>query len=285
MDSITIQNDLLCVEISPKAAELQRIVDANGIDRLWDGDPAFWSGRAPVLFPIAGSLKDDVYFLENDRYTLEKHGFARERFFLPETVTPTSAAFLLTGEAAYHPGFPFACSLRAQYTLDGDTLRAAYTVINQDRRTFYYSTGAHEAYACPEGIEAYALVFERPEPLLHSRLGIGGLTGETERIASENGVLRLTPALFGNDTLVLADLQSRSVTLRSKLHDRIVRVDFADYPYLLIWTKPGAGFICIEPWGNLPDFADTDQNIARKPGMISLGPGARHTQTHTMTFR
>lgn len=285
MDNITIQNGRLCVDISPKGAELQRVVDANGIDRLWDGDPAFWAGRAPVLFPVAGGLKDDMYCLEDERYTLEKHGFARKRVFLPECVTPTGAAFLLTGEAGYHPGFPFAYALRAQYTLDADTLRAAYTVTNLDHRAFFYSTGAHEAYACPEGIEAYALAFEKPEPLAHSRLGHGGLTGEKEAIASKNGVLPLTPELFGNDTLVLADLLSRSVTLRSRLHGRTVRVDFADYPYLLIWTMPGAGFVCIEPWGNLPDCIDTDQNIAKKPGMICLSPGARHTQTHTMTFR
>ena len=67
MSLISIQNEYLCVEISTKGAELQSIRDTAGTERLWQGDPAFWTGRAPVLFPICGGLREDAYYLDGQR--------------------------------------------------------------------------------------------------------------------------------------------------------------------------------------------------------------------------
>lgn len=283
MELYTIQSKDLQVQISPKGAEIQAVRDANGIERLWDGDPAFWTGRAPVLFPVAGSLREDTYILDGERHVLAKHGFARSSLFALETISDDSATFVLHGEGD-SPGFPFRYAFRAIYTVKGNALEVAYSCTSEDNRTFYYSTGAHEAYACPEGIEAYELAFAIDEPLVRRVLAGPYLSGETQAVQAEGGVLPLHTGLFSNDTLVLADLQSRAVTLRSKLHGRTVQVDFADYPYLLIWSVPGAKYICIEPWGNLPDAKDSDQQISHKLGMVALAPGKAHVQTHTITF-
>lgn len=283
MELVTLQNDALRVDISPMGAEIQSIIDAGGVERMWNGDPAFWTGRAPVLFPIAGSLKDDTYYLDGKAYTLPKHGFARRRMFAVESQEATRATFLLTGEAGYDPGFPFPYALRATYALEGNALVATYACENLGEAPFYFSVGAHEAYACPEGIDAYEIVFGETKPLMREVLD-GGLTGEQELVPTQDNVLPLHIGLFANDTLVFAGLEQHSVLLRSRLHSREIRVDFEDFPYLLIWTMPGAGYICIEPWCNLPDRFDTDQDIARKPGMMRLDAGESRAIAHTITF-
>lgn len=282
MELITLQNDRLLVQISPVGAEIQRIRDAQGNERLWDGDPAFWAGRAPVLFPVAGGLLGNHYTLDGEVYTLGKHGFARGSTFAVEEAQPQQATFLLMDA---HEGFPFEYSFRVRYTLAGGELRVQYITENLGDRPFWYGVGAHEAYACPGGIEAYELVFDEPESLESMVLAGGGLSYDTEPVPLEDGrVLRLHDGLFAHDTLVLRNHRSRAVTLRSTAHARTVRVAFADFDYLLLWKVAGADYLCIEPWSNLPDYTDTDHDITRKTGMIRLDAGAQRVHMHTITF-
>lgn len=281
---LILRNKHLTVGISTLGAEMQSILDANGVERLWQGDPTYWTGRAPVLFPVAGGLKEDTYTLDGVRYHLGKHGFARNREFSVEHQDETSATLLLTGNNGYDPGFPFPYAFRIRYTLLDNAIRIDYQTDNLGDQPFWYGVGAHEAYACDEGIEAYEVVFEKPEKLERGILRGGCLTRETELVMDDCTTLPIRPALFANDTQVYQTLASRSVTLQSPLHGRSVRVDFEDFDYLLLWTKPGAGYLCIEPWSNLPDYADTDHDITQKPGMTRLLPGETRTHTHTVAF-
>lgn len=281
---VVLQNESLTVSISAFGAEIQSVRDANQIERIWHGDPAYWASHAPVLFPVAGFLKDNTYTLNGKTYSLPKHGFARDREFVVEHCECGSASFLLAGENGKHPGFPFQYEFRVCYTLAGNTIRVDYQTRNLDDQEFWYSVGAHEAYACPEGIEAYEVEFEKKERLTRGILEGGLLTSQKELVQDECKTLPIRPSLFDNDTQVYTSLVSRSVTMKTHLHQRGVRVEFLDFDYLLLWTKIGAGFLCIEPWGNLPDLIDSNQDITKKPGMVRLLPGEEHTHTHTITF-
>ena len=80
MENVVITAGDTRVEISPLGAELQS-VSAGGVQKLWSGDKRVWSGRAPILFPFCGGLKNDGYFYNGARYDMPKHGFARKAFF------------------------------------------------------------------------------------------------------------------------------------------------------------------------------------------------------------
>ena len=59
---ITLQNQQLTVKIDELGAQLHSIKrQDNGIEYLWQGDPASWNRQAPILFPFVGRLKDDQY--------------------------------------------------------------------------------------------------------------------------------------------------------------------------------------------------------------------------------
>ena len=147
MDMIEIKNERLTAVFSTHGAELQSLRDQNGVERIWQGDPAFWTEHAPVLFPVAGALRGDAYALDGVRYAMPKHGFSSGMDWQVEKRTADSVTFLLTQP---HPGFPFQYKLRARYVLCENQVQVEYAVHNLDTRDFCFSLGAHEAYAAPE---------------------------------------------------------------------------------------------------------------------------------------
>ncbi len=281
MSLITIKNDALTVDLSTIGAEMQSVREADGTERLWQGDPAFWTGRAPVMFPVCGGLKEDTYFLNGERYVMPKHGFARKAEWRVETAEDGRAVFLLTER---HPGFPFAYEFRAEYRLDGASIVITYDVKNADSREFWYSVGSHEAWATPGGLEKYTVEFEQPETLAVSELE-GNLIRREPVVMAENArELALKTEYFAVDALVFPALKSRSVTLKSSVSEKKLCVDYEGMDVLMLWTKPGADYICIEPWCNAPDYVDADMQIAHKPGMIRLAPGESASRTHKISF-
>ena len=77
MSTVRIANEHLSVEIAPLGAEMQSLVTSDGENWLWNGDAAFWTGRAPVLFPMVGRAPDDHVQIEGQRYPMSQHGCAR----------------------------------------------------------------------------------------------------------------------------------------------------------------------------------------------------------------
>ena len=77
----TIANDQLTVEVAPLGAELQAVTDKAGRNWLWQGDPAFWAGRSPLLFPVVGKHRDCMVLIEGRHYPIKPHGVARTSSF------------------------------------------------------------------------------------------------------------------------------------------------------------------------------------------------------------
>ena len=281
MPLITIKSDLITVTISSKGAEIQSILDRNGIERMFDGDPKFWTGRAPILFPVAGSFKDDGYEWHGKWYPMPKHGFISSLEWQVEDVKDSQATFLLQEK---HEGFPFEYDLRAIYAVERSRLDVTYAVTSRDDRPFCFSIGSHEAYATPGGIQDYEIVFDEVENLRHSLL-IGSLTShDTVTIAEKTRILPLTYDYFQADALVFRTIKSRGVTLRTRKNNRTIRVDFPDCPFLLLWTRPNAPYICIEPWCNGPDFIDAPAAIDQKPGFTRVEKGQTVKKHHAITI-
>ena len=281
MPLITIKSDLITVTISSKGAEIQSILDRNGIERMFDGDPKFWTGRAPILFPVAGSFKDDGYEWHGKWYPMPKHGFISSLEWQVEDVKDSQVTFLLQEK---HEGFPFEYDLRAIYAVESSRLDVTYAVTSRDDRPFCFSIGSHEAYATPGGIQDYEIVFDEVENLRHSLL-IGSLTShDTVTIAEKTRILPLTYDYFQADALVFRTIKSRGVTLRTRKNNRTIRVDFPDCPFLLLWTRPNAPYICIEPWCNGPDFIDAPAAIDLKPGFTRVEKGQTVKKHHAITI-
>lgn len=281
---VELKNDVLQVMIDSKGAELQSVLAKDGHEYIWSGDPAVWDGRAPVLFPIVGGIIDDEYTYAGKTYPLAKHGFALHMEFAVEKAEATEAVFLLRATPETKLQYPFDFAFRVIFSLRQNQLSVRYRVDNPEDRTIYFSFGAHEAYACPGGISNYRLEFEKAEPL--ERLMVDGnfLNGVTLPVLEEGNVLPMQDAFFEEDALIFADIASKQVHLvRDDLHKNVT-VTYPGFANLLIWTKPGAEYLCIEPWDGIPDALGADKALETKTGMVALTAGNSYELTHTIIF-
>jgi len=277
---ITISNEFLTATFSKTGAELKSLKSKNQ-EFIWNGDPKFWTGSSPVLFPICSGLKDDEFIYEGKTYTMQKHGFARRTEFEVESVGQNTATFLLSSQKAPRDNYPFEYEFRIIYTLQGKKLSVEYNIRNLTDGNMYFSVGAHEAYFCPEGIENYEIVFEKEENLDAYQLDGPLLTDATKSFGQNTNILSLCNELFENDCLIFKNLNSRSVNLVNKTTDQKIKVDFEGFDYLLVWTVPGAPFVCIEPWCGITDNVATNKQLPEKEGIQKIEKGGIFRRIHS----
>ena len=83
-----LENEYLRVEFSTLGGALTSIKDKDGVEYLWQGNPEYWGGQAPVLFPICGSVRNDkVMFKKAGKEIwgqIPRHGLVRKSEFTYE---------------------------------------------------------------------------------------------------------------------------------------------------------------------------------------------------------
>ena len=278
---IRISNNILTAGISTFGAELVSL-KKDGFENIWDGNPEFWSGHAPILFPICGRMRDNKYIYNGKEYPMNGHGFARRSEFVLEEKSETSATFLLKSNDETRAVYPFCFEFRARFTIEENTLKTEYITTNTGTNTMYFSVGSHEAYCCPEGIEEYSLIFDAEEDLENSLL-VGPLLTHDHDHFGKTRELPLKYEYFPpRDTLIFEKLKTRKVTMKNKNTGRSITVKFDGADNLLIWTMDQAKYLCIEPWCGLPDYADCDYDITKKAGIMSLEKGKTIEKSHTI---
>jgi galactose mutarotase-like enzyme len=275
---VSIASAELSARIAPLGAELCSLTDRSGRDYLTDADPAFWTGHAPLLFPIVGALNGGRYRLGEAVYEMPKHGFARTSRFACTEQSDRSASFQLTDNGQTRAAYPFAFALDMAFRLDGWTLRMEARVSNPGERPMPFSFGFHPAFAWPlpggTAKEAHRVTFAENEPQPIRRLDppSGLLLPEPGPTPVRGGELAPDAALFEADALIWDELDSRALAYGTPGGARL-NIAFPDTPMLGIWQKPGARFLCIEPWQGIADPLGYTGDFRDKPGVVTLAPG------------
>ena len=272
---ITIASQKLTATVNPLGAELISLKNASGREYIWEGDPAYWGKHSPVLFPIVGTLKDNIYNYNGKTYTMARHGFARDCEFIVEERQKDSVVFLLTQNNCTHSVYPFDFELRLKYTIKDQELSVNYMVSNNGTASMPFSLGAHPAFALPCPFEEYSLKFEKDEPLESTQLENGLLSSKTITLPVREGVLPLYYDLFEKDALIFKKSNSAFIDILEN-DAPLLRVAYNDFPHLGIWTLSGAPFICIEPWQGYADAVNANGDITRKEGIINLRRGEKY---------
>lgn len=289
---ISIENNLLQVQISPHGAELQSIFRKDHqLEYLWSGDPAFWGKKSPVLFPIVGGLKQNTYTHDGVPYQLGRHGFARDMTFEIIAQTQNTATFHLSDTPETLQKYPFPFSLTIRYTLQDASLAVSYEVQNLGDRMMYFSIGAHPAFRVPlvpaqTSFDDYVLHFSEPETAPIWPLDASGLiqVSPAPFFGAPTQDLPLKKSMFHKDALVFKHLRSTVISIQSERTPHGIHVHAAGFPYMGIWSAKDADFICIEPWCGIADSTDTSGKIEEKEGMIALAPEQLFQQQWSAVF-
>jgi galactose mutarotase-like enzyme len=276
----TIKNDVLALLVKQKGAELCSINDvATGTEYIWDANPAIWGSHSPVLFPIIGCLKENSYLHNGNQYTIPKHGFIRDNENINlESQAQNALTFILESSADTYTIYPFQFKFFIQYMLEKNRITITHTVSNIGTEKMFFSLGGHPAFKCPlnknEKFSDYYLEFEADETALAWGPLENGLIGpKTRSVIDMKKFIYLNDTTFNKGALVFKNLNSSSIMLVSKSRGPILNVKYRGFPYLGIWSKPGAPFVCIEPWLGIADSWDSDRNLQTKEGILALGSG------------
>ncbi|QUI22482.1 aldose 1-epimerase family protein [Vallitalea pronyensis] len=286
-----LENDVLKIEVNALGAELSSMMmKEDGTEYLWQGDPASWKRKAPVLFPIVGGLKDNEYYVDDKRYGLSQHGFARDMVFTLKEQSNQSLVYELMYSEETLTKYPYRFVLTIGYTLEGNNLHIGYQVKNLDTDTIYFSIGAHPGFNVPleqgETLEDYYVAFDQPETVSRYALTANNTVGiKCIPFLQEEQQFHLTQDIFHEGAIILLDLVSNKLALRSNKSDKAIIIAYEGFPYMGIWGMPHRSpFVCLEPWYGVADFDDTDKQYKTKKGIQNLEVGEEFSARYTMTI-
>ena len=276
-----ITNGIITIEVADHGAEL-RSVKKDGREYMWCADAAYWGRCAPVLFPIVGGLKDKKCIIDGKEYSMGQHGFARDMDFELAEQTENSATFVLKSNEETLAKYPYEFALTIKYILDGAKIKVCWMVENKNNGEMLFSIGAHPAFNLREGENYFS--FDTESDLAYHLIDEAGLYAKEPVYTLKNdGFVPIPKDMFDRDALIIEDNQAQKVSLCDKDKKPYVTMTF-DAPLFGLWSKPGAPFVCLEPWYGRCDANDADGIFANKDHIRTLKAGEKFTAEYEIEF-
>ena len=248
----------------------ENVVDENG--------KVYWKRHDPVLFPIVGKLKKNQTMINGRLYEMGQHGFARDSEFELLSKLDNYHAYILKSNESLFSRYPFEFSLSITYRTEGNKLTTIYKVVNEGNNNMPFGIGGHPAFKIDlQDLlnEEYYLEFEEEENKIHFLYLVDGLVGTeyAKNILINNKIIPINKNSFDNDAIIMKNITSKKITLKKKTgNKKILTMDFSGFPYLGIWSKPKAPFICIEPWMTTADSVSSSGVFAERTDILMLAP-------------
>ena len=287
----SIENEYLKVTVTTWGAQVKSVVrKCDGVEHIWQADKAVWGYHAPILFPHAGKVVNGTIHAKGKDYPSGQHGFARlmEHDFVEQSRDTIVLELCSSPETLEK--FPYEFRLVSTFTLENDTLHHTLTVENLDEESLPFGIGYHPAFTVPFDDKHVATDYElrfsdMESPLCLNNLPHGLVHGNCYYLGSNIISLPINDKIFANDSHCMVNLKSSTLGIYEKDTGRAVVCNIADFPYTLIWSKPGMPkFVCIEPWESLPSPENGTTEWNDKPAAAILAPGEAWSTTLSTSF-
>lgn len=285
-----LSNELLTLAVDAVGGSMTHLI-YDGVEYLWQGDPAYWQGRAPHLFPVIGRLTGGSATLEGEPVALGVHGFFRHRPMELAGRQPGRLTLVQTWDAETLVQYPRKWRVLLTYALEGAAVTVTFRVENLDEKALYFYYGSHPGFNLPlePGLTFadYCVQFDPGHPLRQRTVTDAGfMTGEVLDYPLEEGRLWLRRNLFDRDAVILEGTGGKA-TLLAPGHRRQVTISYPQMRFLGIWQPAGtdAPFLCLEPWCALPDRQDQATELSAKEDVTVLAPGAVYENIWTISLR
>ncbi|MBP3683962.1 MAG: aldose 1-epimerase family protein [Oscillospiraceae bacterium] len=287
----TIENEYLKLTVTTWGAQVKSVVrKCDNVEHIWQADKSVWGYHAPILFPHAGKVVGGKIIAKGKEFVSSQHGFARlmEHDFVEQS-RDTIVLELCSSEETLKT-FPYEFRLVSTFTLEGDTLHHTLTVENLDEEELPFGIGYHPAFTVPfddkHVATDYELRFSEMEsPICINNLPHGLMHGNIYYLGSNIQSIPIDERLFANDSHCMVGLKSQTLGLYEKDTGRGVVCNISEFPYTLIWSKPGMPkFVCIEPWHSLPSPENGTSYWNEKPAAAILAPNEAWSCTLSTSF-
>ena len=267
---------------TPNGAELTSI-KYNGKEYLHQGEKVldkngkiYWKRRAPILFPIVGSLKNNTTIIDGKKYNMSQHGFARDMKFDIVSISEREHTYVLRYNEETLKMYPYKFELYVSYLVDNNKLTIKYRIKNLDDKAMFFGVGGHPAFVIDLKNNKYRLEFEKLEENIRFYQLDNGLISYKNNyinssLLSNNRCLEIKKDTFMHDAIIMSNLNSDKIRLIENENTRL-ELCFSSFKYLAIWAKKGAPFVCIEPWLTTADYVDSNQIFEDKKDNIRLEP-------------
>ncbi len=258
----------------------EKVLDSNG--------KVYWKRRAPILFPIVGSLKNNTTIINGEKFEMLQHGFARDMKFDMLKISEREHIYVLKYNQETLKMYPFKFELYVSYLIDNNKLIVKYKVKNLDDKTMFFGIGGHPAFAINLKENKYRLEFdEKEENAKFYQLDNGLISYKNnyinKSIMSNEKSISIGKDTFTHDAIIMGNLKSKKIRLIENNNTRLV-LDFTGFKYLGIWSKKNAPFICIEPWYTTADYTDSNSIFEEKKDNIKLEENEEFECSYSITF-
>ena len=255
MSLYTLKNDFVLVEIDEYASEIHHFQSlATGLEYMWQGDPKYWQGRNPTLFPMVGKTWQGYLLIKGQKYQMNNHGFARHSQFHCIQHDDHHLIMELNDSEETWTQYPYHFNLQIDYQLVNKKLCINYAIKNNSLELMPFHFGLHPAFNWPidenDNPDDYRLELSHPE-MVNGHLTTS-LKLDREALAK---------------TIILTAPQSTYTKLSNGRH--FVKVEHPHFPWLAFWS-PHAPFVCIEPWYSHTDFKANNLAFDKREGCITL---------------
>lgn len=258
---VEIESESVKVQCLQEGAMLHSLVK-DGVEYLWQGDPQYWAGQAPVCFPITGVLRNEKAVAFGKSCVMKRHGVARIHPFKIAETGANYVSFLQCSDTETKKAFPFDYALEIRYTVLKNSVTTRYTVRNTGKDKLPFVIGGHPAFNCPleagKAFEDYSVEFcgavDRKCLRPDVETGLIDISKRYDVLDTPNKI-DLDHSLFDLDAMVFDHIKPKSATLSAG--GRGVRIDYQDFDNLLIWSSANGGnFVALEPWTGISTCSD-----------------------------
>lgn len=281
---------------SKEGAELQSF-KINGEEKIHQGlesvnsnGKVYWKRRYPVLFPMVGKCKKNQTIINGKNYEMQTDGFVKDMQFEPISKLDNFHSYRLQSNKKLIDKYPYEFSLLVTYRTDENKLTTIYKVTNEGDVDMPFAIGGKPAFQINVAdLEKgnYYLEFEEEEEKIHFLYLVDGLVGTeyAKNIMSDKKTIPLNSHTFDNDAIIMKGLKSKKISLKKKdTKKTVLTMNYEGFPYLAIWSKPKAPFLCIAPWMTTADNANGTGVFRQKTDIVLLPPKQEFECKYTVEF-
>ncbi len=243
-----------------------------------------WANHATVMGYFLHRLKDGRSTYRGQPIAGGTHSFLRLKEWHPAERNDAERLTYSISQNDYTPiEYPLNVSVTLSYELREEGVRVVFRFQNHEAQlTAHVGFGLHPEFAA-EGVESFKL--SMPAGLYRRHFSPENyLSGETEDLEFGGGEMPFAPEkLPGSYILELVDVPDRTFVYEDSPSGRTVVLDFAEVPYITLWSD-GGPFLCIEPCWGLSDH-HKQRAFEDKEGIQQIPPGGSLTAGFTISPR